>query len=467
MLTPSFVRDFKHSIFCDGTNNYYVRSNADLGVSGVQPFSMNVRAYIIKIDSTFNVMCAYGAPSASPTGYLLTIDASNNIVARLSGTASTAGVPANVYKNRWAMFTLTSDGTTMRFYIDGELVGVVSISPNITNGRFMVGSDLTSGGTEPFGGYLDEAEAWNICLTDEEVANLFRGIRPTGTRASIVYYKMDETIGSSTVTDSSGNGNTGNVTAGLVFSTFVPQRSRMNVGDIPLKMPNLSLWLRGDMGLDSSTTTGGLCIWEDLSGNNRHFFQGTSSLQPAHVLDGINSLPSIRFDGANDGMSSTVPSGTFLPSDRNAYSYYIVAKPTAITYNAADATAWLNDGCFVDTSGYIGSLLRTAGGGQLFAYHFDSGPKIINHSVSVNETYLHSVRFGSGTLASRKNNEAESTLAASTVGASSIIMNIGYGYTQSRVFTGQIAEIIMFSRRLSDEEDALVRAYLSNRYAIA
>jgi len=454
------VKDFKTSRFFDGVDDYIVSAN-NLGISGAQACSMNIWGYIQKIDSSFNVLCAIGVPSGSPTGYIITIDSSNNIVARLSGTTSTPAVNALSYKNKWAMFTLTSSGTVMKLYMDGVLVGVVNVSPNLTNGKFVVGADTVGGSPEYFGGYLDEAAAWNVELTTDEVLNLYKGIMPSTN--PVVYWKFDDD--SSTIADSSGNNNTGTVT-GATRSNNVPMRSRLEAGYVPLGIPNLKAWIRADRNVHSSVT-GGVCIISDLTNQNKDFIQNTAASQPIYINSGINSLPSLQFDGSNDGMSTVNPLAAFLPGTNNEYTYYVVARASAITNNPADASAWLGDGLFVDNSGFVGSLLRTASGGQIYAYHYDTGAKLISHPITTNETYLHSARFGSGTLASRKNNGTESTLSVGLVGGDAAAFNFGYGYTQNYKFTGQMSEWIFFDRRLSDEEDTLVRAYLSNRYSIA
>ena len=67
----------------------------------------------------------------------------------------------------------------------------------------------------------------------------------------------------------------------------------------------LALWLRGDAG----TVLNGAAVtqWADQSGNNRHATQGTSGNQPTRVNAGLNGLPVVRFDGANDFQTFPLP----------------------------------------------------------------------------------------------------------------------------------------------------------------
>ena len=65
---------------------------------------------------------------------------------------------------------------------------------------------------------------------------------------------------------------------------------------------SLEFWLRADQGITIAT---GVSQWNDLSGNNRHFTQGTAANQPLFVSNAINSLPAVRGDGSNDVLSTT------------------------------------------------------------------------------------------------------------------------------------------------------------------
>ncbi|MCB2194935.1 MAG: hypothetical protein KQH79_03700 [Bacteroidetes bacterium] len=62
--------------------------------------------------------------------------------------------------------------------------------------------------------------------------------------------------------------------------------------------PEVLFWLSADsLGLSNGSP---VTLWNDISGNNRDFAQGTVGNQPAYVSSGINSIPTVSFDGTDD-----------------------------------------------------------------------------------------------------------------------------------------------------------------------
>lgn len=63
---------------------------------------------------------------------------------------------------------------------------------------------------------------------------------------------------------------------------------------------NLLQWCRADLGVTIAT---GVSQWDDLSGNGRHYTQGTGSAQPAWgATSGPNGTPAITGDGVDDNL---------------------------------------------------------------------------------------------------------------------------------------------------------------------
>lgn len=55
-----------------------------------------------------------------------------------------------------------------------------------------------------------------------------------------------------------------------------------------------ALWLDASV-FSSITIATGVSEWRDISGNNRHATQATTSLQPAYQATGLNGLPTINW----------------------------------------------------------------------------------------------------------------------------------------------------------------------------
>ncbi len=66
----------------------------------------------------------------------------------------------------------------------------------------------------------------------------------------------------------------------------------------PSDLSNLELWLRADIGVDTSVA-GNVTQWNDQSGNNRHAIQTVVAKQPDYHSIGENGFPVVHFDGAN------------------------------------------------------------------------------------------------------------------------------------------------------------------------
>ena len=79
-----------------------------------------------------------------------------------------------VMEQRWYQLTGTYDGTTARFYIDGELIGAKALTlDRNTSGPFRIGAG--GGEVSPsyfFQGCVDEVRFWNRPLADREIASL-------------------------------------------------------------------------------------------------------------------------------------------------------------------------------------------------------------------------------------------------------------------------------------------------------
>ena len=84
------------------------------------------------------------------------------------------------------------------------------------------------------------------------------------------------------------------------------------------------LWLRADQGTSTTTNGNPISFWNDLSGNANNSVQASGANQPLYITSGINTLPTIRFDGADDYV--TVPDNDNL-DNTTGVSVFVVAQP--------------------------------------------------------------------------------------------------------------------------------------------
>jgi hypothetical protein len=76
------------------------------------------------------------------------------------------GLPVNT----WTYLTGTFDGTTMRLYVNGNLVGTLETSApiDVTDGVLRIGADHSWPG-EAFPGAIDEVRIYNRALSQSEI----------------------------------------------------------------------------------------------------------------------------------------------------------------------------------------------------------------------------------------------------------------------------------------------------------
>lgn len=222
----------------------------------------------------------------------------------------------------------------------------------------------------------------------------------------------------------------------------------------------LRLWLRADGGVSLSGTA--VSQWNDQSGNNLHAAQGAGASQPAYLTNVTNGRPAIRFDGSDDALA--LPSG--FNDFRAGVTAFVVARP-------AKVVPWAR---FIDLGN--GTQQNNIVFGQkdspllvtYWVYAPDQtrgkvdAPNALAldrfHSFSVVETgagsatiYRNGLAVGTGQTSVPRN----VLRTANAIGASG-------GASNDPHFRGEIAEILLYNRALSDAERLLVEDYLNTKY---
>lgn len=166
-------------------------------------------------------------------------------------------------------------------------------------------------------------------------------------------------------------------------------RSRFRGGGFsPLSLSPM-IWLdASQLGLSNGAS---VSSFTDLSGNGKHFVQGTSANQPVFRSSGINSLGAVESDGVDDFMTLAafgahtswwaylVARGVTIPAgakewwsldnyDPDFVSYYLLEtrSATEIGINSTPANIWTPTGIPIAVStNYAFQLKGNASGGTL------------------------------------------------------------------------------------------------------
>ncbi len=204
-----------------------------------------------------------------------------------------------------------------------------------------------------------------------------------------------------------------------------------------------------------------IAIWKDHSPNNivkNNATQATSGSQPQYVLNAINSLPALRFDG-NDSLNfdatalEATPYTIFIVEQRrtNAANNFLLSTSTAAGIDFAFGYSSDTNLRFKHTFDNTDFTVAAYDANNLI-------PRI--HTLLLNSAagaryYLNDSNVPSAT------NPTQINFISGINGAA-----IGASLPDASFYVGDICEVIIFNRNLRDEERRVVANYLLKKYAI-
>lgn len=218
-----------------------------------------------------------------------------------------------------------------------------------------------------------------------------------------------------------------------------------------------SLWLDATDAASFTYSSGSVVSeWKDLSGNTRHFTQGTVALQPERQLNIQNSLPSVYFNG--DLLANS--SWNWLTTD---YTLCVVIKNrTTTAYDgifSRNSNASIQLG-FDNTNKYAISRL-----GQATAASNLSGTGS-NSDVVVYKGSAVAVAGNTTTLMIYKNGTAASSSLSMAINDLGDQNNLGATNSAGAdPIVGYISEVLLYPSQLSDTDRNTVEAYLKTKWA--
>jgi len=225
----------------------------------------------------------------------------------------------------------------------------------------------------------------------------------------------------------------------------------------------LAMWL-DSTDLSTITLSEGNVVdqWSDKSGNERNA-TASGSARPTYVTNSLDGKPVIQFNGSSNFFSFD---GTFLAETN--YSIFAVERRSSGKSNNYYIGA--NDSITLNHNLFLGYRLNARSAFSQTSNGWDT--PIASFSTAIPR--VNSYRFSSSIGKNLHINGVSQTLSAVLGGTPDITANllsnnnaqIGRNLTSSYYF-GDIAEIIMYDRYLSDSEKSIVETYLMGKYNIS
>lgn len=236
--------------------------------------------------------------------------------------------------------------------------------------------------------------------------------------------------------------------------------------DVITTIPNCKLWLASDK-ITGKNDGDSIALWPDASGNGNDATQSTEINRPIYKTSIKNGKPVVRFDGSNDFM--------LAPSlGLGSASLFVVAKQDLVKTSGAHAlistrpnTTYMELYLGSSASPEVGQVVAQISTGSFVGnrngspstswslveaiFKGDSTPSI---RAGINGSLSEGIDFGS--LPSSYSINGTSNFTIGQLG----------GIIAGYYFDGDIAEIVVYSRALSDSERQDVEAYLTAKYAL-
>ena len=245
----------------------------------------------------------------------------------------------------------------------------------------------------------------------------------------------------------------------LTFTMSAFTKCFRPVSHYPSDYSDLKVWLKADSGATFDIATKRVSAWADQSGNSSNVAQATAANQPLRYgYDGINDKAYLDFDGTNDAFVS----GSNLPVTTD----FTIFEVSRIDKASDNVFGWYNSSAAIsigtNASGYITATVSD--GTNTITANTAVDNKASNH-ISIlkkNNKRIDLEYYDSANSITATDNDAsfDNTFVFNTA-----TFNIG-SYNSTNNMDGQLNELIIFNRALTDTEIAKVRGYLNLKYKI-
>ena len=243
-------------------------------------------------------------------------------------------------------------------------------------------------------------------------------------------------------------------------------------GDIaefdPTEIANCVIWL--DAADESTVELNGLDVsqWNDKSGNNLHVAQATATDQPLYV-NTFNGKKVIKFDGADDFLWRNAGSGSPLLITGDI-TLFVVLQPldSALGHSVSHG----NDGETTAVNFCYSSLVFATGTRDQELFWEGNGTQNAGFAGTTMDlqfrvlTYIRDATALTGDIYNNSTSETDISYPFNASGSTSGDFYIGSLSNTQRFMNGNIAEVIIYDRKLNYSEHTSVREYLAKKWQI-
>ncbi len=444
--------------------------------------SLTVEAWIKTNDnaSCMMIFAHQDCPASGSPGIMLYISGGKAwFYCNLTYATSACAVADNNWHHISGVRNTITD--SLYIYIDAVLQAQVldnSTSPVSTiNSINWIGRRTVCGSVCNFYGDIDEVRIWSKAKTANEIS-AGKDMELAGNETNLVaYYNMNTASNGTGQTVLNNCSNTGAVLNGTNQGNAAePSYSSAQQQSIFIPCDPV-LWLKADAGAysDAGVTlaTNGQTVqqWNDQSGNNKHATQGTAANRPKLITNALNGKPVMRFSTASGFNQLVVPAIDLSVTNKtDLFIVYKINGGNVFFENTADANASTTGFTMYDNpqagSGASVTLKGDVGYNAIYS-HKDCDKYILaegtfDKSLSTNEV---NVRVN-GILNPPPTSQPFNSDNTNNFGNNaSYIGYRGAGSVNGALpMSGDIAEVILFSRLLTTAERTDVENYLINKY---
>jgi hypothetical protein len=252
------------------------------------------------------------------------------------------------------------------------------------------------------------------------------GTEPTELPPSIPYTGTPFTVSGTTTVKARA------YRAGFDPSLVVTVVFQDSSGFTPTDLTGLQLWVHGSAGLPASRY---IDLWADQSGNENDLVQANGLRAPIRASNAQNGLPGVRFDGAND----------YLDFDR-------ITTIRTVFWVLRDASTEPGVRYLLGDSNYN---YFTGGEDSLWATN-------VHGNIRNGQTRLNSMLLVDPSSTPRP--QQVSMLSLITTGSVYANRFSQYGGVVGTSWNGDLLELIIYDRALTDTQRQDVENYLNERY---